>query len=1038
MRAAFNSVLNRTIQFIKSRNNSTVQDFLYWREFIYNSTIFFAMIVGLIAFTPTVYFSVLNDQRGVIIAYVAGYSWLCLSFFIKAIPFKVKAFITAYVFYVVGVLMLLSDDYYHTGLIWLFIFPILLSLIFNIRITALGIASNALAFLVLGFFFRYHPHSLPDKGWLDIVNAINFIVINAMTAFSISILLHGFSDALNKERAARNDFINEREKLSTVNISLQKEIAERRIIEENLKEGEARYRSVFENTGTATFLVDKELVIDMMNSEAERLCGFSSDEIARHKSFADFVAEYDRDRILSYHEMRKQGQLAPEKYEFDFMDRGHETKAVLARVSVMPGSETRIISLLDVTHIKQTSETLKSKEELLTLALETTSDGIWDWFIETGQAFFSSRYYTMLGFEPDELPQNIDTWKNLIHPDDRNAVFENIENQLKGGGEAFIVEFRARTKNGDWKWITEKGTVVERNGQGKPVRIIGTHVDVTDQKQILDSLLNSEKKYRTLYNNALVGMFSFRKSDARAVSINDFGCRMLGYGKPEDVIGIDILSKHYLNETQRSEMARQLLSEGEIYSNEIEIVRRDGSSSWVSLSMKLYENQDQIDCFFVDITRRKKAEDQLHNLMFYDQLTRLPNKEMFMNRLIIEIVRAHRRGQVFSVISLGLDNFKKINDMHGTKVGDKVLTEVGIILNETLRKDDLIARISGDHFMILLSDIGSTDDVMEIVKKIKESLTEPFAISNTIIKLTASMGVALYPLDGDSGEKLIKNSESAMFMAKETGKNSYIMFDQKMHDQTLKYFEIEEELRRAIEKDEFLAYYQPKVDQSGQLIGMETLIRWNSSRYGFVPPGEFIGIAERSGMIAEIGDIILRKACGQNKAWQERGFRPLKVAVNLSPYQFRSSELIRNIRLALDGSGLESQWLDLEITESGIMENENECIKRLNELHAMGISISIDDFGTGYSSLSKLKLYPIDTLKIDKSFVDDLPDDPHSVSITTSIIDLAFNLGFSVTAEGVENKKQLDFLVSKECGSFQGYYFYKPMPAEEFEKLLTK
>ncbi|HOO73522.1 MAG TPA: EAL domain-containing protein [Spirochaetota bacterium] len=1032
------NIIYRIDAYIKSHIESDEQDFQFWREYIFNYTIFSAVVIGLIAFIPTVYLAYYESQIYVVGIYITGYIWICLNFFSHVISFRIKALLTAFIFYCVGLVLILFSRHYQTGMIWLFIFPIVSSLLFSVKITVISFFINLTTLLLIGFSIHHKLIDIPCAYNTWLINTLNFLVINAITSLSISLLINSLKKLIHKENEARKHLADEHARLITANTSLQHEIAEKQAMQENLILEENRYRSVFENTGTATFLLDKNLIVSMMNSEAERLSGYSKSDAEGKLPFSRFISDPDLEKIRHHRASLKSKDQPSPLYEFDFIDRDRNIKSVSARISMITDTSNAIVSLHDITDIKQIRDTLKKKEELLTIALETTSDGIWDWFPQSGQTFFSSRFYTMLGYNPYELPQNYETWLNLIHPDDRDPVIESINSQLDDDADSFSIEFRSVTKNGELKWIAGKGTVVDRSPDRTPLRIVGTHVDITEQKQILDSLLNSEKKYRTLYNNALIGMFSFRRSDSSTITINEYACKMLGYSDPEEVIGRDIISGYYFSDEQKVEMSRQLLSEKEIYSNELQIKRKDGSPFWIILSMKLYESEDQIDCYFIDITRRKKAEEQLHNLMFYDQLTRLPNKEMFINRLAIEIVRAHRRSQVFSVISIGLDNFKKINDMHGTKIGDKILIEIGNIFNNTFRKDDLIARISGDHFMVLLSDIGSTDDVMDIVKKIREVLNEPFIINNTIIKLTASMGIALYPHDGDSGELLIKNSESAMFMAKESGKNSYIMYDQKMHDQVLKYFEIEEELRRAIDNDEFIAYYQPKVDSTGTLLGMETLIRWNSPRLGFVSPAEFIPIAERSGLIAEIGDIILQKACIQNKTWQHRGFMPLKVSVNLSPYQFRSAELIYKIRTALDISRLEARYLELEITESGIMENEKESIMRLNDLHSMGISISIDDFGTGYSSLSKLKLYPIDTLKIDKSFIDDLPHEASSVSITTAIIDLAYNLGFNVIAEGVETGEQVNFLVSKGCNAFQGYFFHRPMPGEEFEKLFLK
>lgn len=806
-------------------------------------------------------------------------------------------------------------------------------------------------------------------------------------------------------------------------------------VQEQTGISEKVYQTVVENSGTAIMLINKDRTVSLLNNEAYRLTGYSKDEMGESLKFDQLVASHDQGRISDYGRKRKNGKDAPKIYECDLISKKGEVKHVQVHIDMIPGTSRSIASIIDMSEILSTKDELRKKEEQLTIALETTSDGIWDWFPQTGQTYFSPRYYTMLGYEPWEFTQDVQSWVDLLHPDERRKTIKSIWDQL-AAGDTFSVEYRSREKSGGYRWILCKGTAISKNDAGEPLRVVGTQVDITDQKEMLEALLNSELKYRTLYNNAMVGMVTFHISDGMVIAINEQACAMLGYDNANEVIGSDLLQGHFYNDEERIVLEKEILELGEIVNQEIQLKRKNGNRFWAMVSIKLFKDEDRVDAIFIDVSRRKKAEEQLHNLMFYDQLTRLPNKEMFVNRLTIEIVRAQRRSQMFAVVCLGLDNFKKINEIYGPKTGDRVLYKIGSNVKASLRDDDMVARFLGDQFMILLSDIRTNDDVIDVVKKIVDVLSVPIVINNASLKLTASMGIVMYPNDGDSGEIIIKNSESAMFMAKDKGKNSYVMFDHKMHEQLLKHFAIEEELYNAIAHDEFLAYYQPKVNEQGKILGMETLIRWQSSRFGMVAPMDFIPIAERTGLIIDIGHIILRKACMENKKWQDMGLQKMPVSVNLSPYQFRSPALISMIKKILSETGLEAQWLELEITESGIIEHEQESVERLNEIHALGISVSIDDFGTGYSSLSKLKLYPVDTLKIDKSFVDDLPHDMQSAKIATSIISLAENLGFNVIAEGVENKEQVDFLVSKNCYTFQGYYFYRPMPSEEFEKLL--
>lgn len=445
----------------------------------------------------------------------------------------------------------------------------------------------------------------------------------------------------------------------------------------------------------------------------------------------------------------------------------------------------------------------------------------------------------------------------------------------------------------------------------------------------------------------------------------------------------------------------------------------------------------------LETERRHKAlvEHAIHQAL-HDSLTNLFNKEMFLTRLEVELMKGAKRrarGSRLAITCIGLDGFKKINDIYGTHIGDALLQQSANRLQNAIRTDDIVARFDGDKFMILFTDIASSDDVPFILRKIFSAFNDPFEVESESIRGSVSIGISLYPDDSHDEAALIKNAEEAMFNAKDRGRNSYQFFDRIMHDEMMRRSILEKDMIEAIKQDEFIAYFQPKVDRNGQIVGMESLIRWYCHRRkNYVAPMDFIPIAEKNGRIVDIGNNILLQSCIQNKKWIDAGYKPLRISVNLSVYQFRQKNLVIMIKEILKQTSLEPQYLDLEITESGILENEGENISKLNELHNMGISITIDDFGTGYSSLSKLKELPISALKIDKKFVDSLPFDTKSITIARSIIDLAHNLEFSVVSEGIENKDQFDFLVQHNCDEYQGYYFSKPVSSGEFEELLKR
>ncbi len=551
-------------------------------------------------------------------------------------------------------------------------------------------------------------------------------------------------------------------------------------------------------------------------------------------------------------------------------------------------------------------------------------------------------------------------------------------------------------------------------------------------------ILEEEERYRDLYENAIVGMITVQYPEGIISKMNGSAIGMLGCTREEyleSIAGKMKIKDLYCNPHDRTRFLEQLKKFGNASNLELQIRKTDGSTIWVETSAKFDKETNRAEAVISDITYRKNTEENLHRLTFYDSLTDLPNREMFVTKTHTEILKSLRKNKeiFFAVMCLGIDHFKKINEMHGTIFGDTVLKYIADRLQEIIRDDDVIARYEGDKFQILFSDIASSDDIIEIVRKTTLPFNDTIELKGISLNLTASIGICFYPDDGIDPETLLKNSETAMFTAKERGRNSYQIFNSKLNDELLDNIRLEQELHQAIRNSEFVPYFQPKVNHAGALQGMESLIRWNSPSRGIVNPFHFIPLVEKNGMINEIGRIMLRESCLMMKQWHDMGLPEVRVAVNISPAQFRQEKLIDMIRETIEETKLPPSSLELEITESGIMEDEDEAIRKLHALHEMGISISIDDFGTGYSSLSKLKDYPIDTVKIDKSFIDNLPGESRAETITTTIIDLAHNLGFKVVAEGIETVQQLSFLEQQKCDQYQGYFFSHPLPADEFE-----
>ncbi|WP_198118683.1 bifunctional diguanylate cyclase/phosphodiesterase [Massilia rhizosphaerae] len=440
-----------------------------------------------------------------------------------------------------------------------------------------------------------------------------------------------------------------------------------------------------------------------------------------------------------------------------------------------------------------------------------------------------------------------------------------------------------------------------------------------------------------------------------------------------------------------------------------------------------------------DITARKVTEQRVHHVAQHDVLTGLPNRSLLQDRLGQAVAYATRSGHQVWVMLIDLDRFKFVNDSMGHKAGDVLLMTVAARLRSSLRDTDTVARLSGDEFVVILSEHADQPLAPDIVQRVMDSVAQPVMLGTKEFFVTCSIGVAAFPSDGTPAENLIEHADIAMYRAKKLGRNNFQFYTPAMNEESLERVRIESALRNALDRDEFVLHYQPQVDlQTGRIVGMEALIRWKHPELGMVPPSRFIGIAEETGLIVPIGAWVMRAACAQNKAWQDAGLGKLRVAVNLSARQFSAADLVPGIEAVLNDTGLEPSCLELELTESLFMSDVTPAVELLHRMKSLGINLSIDDFGTGYSSFSYLSRFPIDVLKIDRSFVNDITHDANDAAIVASIIALAHNLRLSVIAEGVETAEQLDYLRHQGCDEMQGYYFSKPLPAHEFEQLLRQ
>ncbi|MEX3956626.1 EAL domain-containing protein [Trinickia sp. EG282A] len=575
------------------------------------------------------------------------------------------------------------------------------------------------------------------------------------------------------------------------------------------------------------------------------------------------------------------------------------------------------------------------------------------------------------------------------------------------------------------------------NGDGTVIGVLGSYTDTTDRKRS-DLALRLQSRALDASVNAIV--ITGPAEGGHVIEYaNPAFKRITGY-EPAEVIGHD---SRLLQRDDREQDGLVAIREGLAANREVSAVlrnyRKDGALFWNQLYVAPVPDTDGRITHHIgvinDVTELIRYQEQLEYQANYDSLTRLPNRILLRERL----QQSMARGIELAVVFVDLDGFKNVNDSLGHSVGDRLLGVVAERLARTVQAGDTVARHGGDEFVIVLTELVGDGALVKWMERVRAVISEPVMLDGTELYVGCSMGASLFPQDGEDVETLLKKADLAMYRAKDMGRNTFQLYQPEMNTSVGARLNLERRLRRALRDGEFLLHYQPQVDiGTGRIVGMEALVRWHDPEVGLVPPSAFIPVAEESGLIGPLSEWVLREACRQNKAWQDEGLPPARVSVNLSARQFQQRDIAKLVMSILEETGLEPRYLELELTESTIMRNAEEAVIMLNELHALGIGLAIDDFGTGYSSLSYLKRFPVDRLKIDRSFVSDIGDSSDDETITSAIIALAHSLDLQVIAEGVETAAQLDFLKARACHEMQGYYFARPMPQDAIPQLLER
>ncbi|HVY63948.1 MAG TPA: EAL domain-containing protein [Gammaproteobacteria bacterium] len=657
--------------------------------------------------------------------------------------------------------------------------------------------------------------------------------------------------------------------------------------------------------------------------------------------------------------------------------------------------------------------------------------------------FVSDGCERVTGYAPAELLLNGRvSYEEITHPDDRAWVRAAIRNAVVER-RRFDLEYRIRHADGSIRWVWERGIAV-RDAADRVVALEGIVEDVTARKQNEHALREAERRYRSLFDNAIEGIFR-TTPEGRYLDANPALARIYGFATPAELIETlqDIRCQLYVDPTRREEFMRIAKARGSISGFESQVYRKNGDVIWISENARAVLDHDgrvlHYEGTVEDITERHLYQARIEQQANYDTLTGLANRSLLNDRLEQAILQAASYGARLAVVFIDLDRFKYVNDSLGHDVGDRLLQGMAERFKACVREFDTVARLGGDEFVLLLNGQSGPDSVATILERVLESVAQPWRHGTREFEVTCSVGVALYPDDGNDAAALLKHADSAMYRAKEHGRNNFQFFTDDLNLLMKERFEIENNLRRALERGQFELHYQPRVDlKRRRVVACEALIRWRLTSGESVPPSKFIPVAEETGLIGPIGEWVLRTACLQNKRWQEAGLPPCVVSVNVSPRQFRREDFIATLKSALLDTGLNPAYLELELTENMVMHDGEQMIETLREIKRLGVQIAVDDFGTGYSSLSYLKRFPVDRLKIDRSFVGDIAADTDDAPIVRTIIALGHNLGLKVLAEGVETEAQLKFLTDNGCDEMQGYHFSKPVSAWRMRKLLAR
>ncbi len=960
------------------------------------------------------------------------------------------------------------------------------------------------------------------------------------------------------------------------------DITEQKKTQQDLIESEYRWKYALEGAGDGAWDSD-ELSQTMYYSKAwKEMLGYSEDEITdSYDEWESRVHPEDLEATLAAAQECLDGKTASFVCEYRSCCKDGSYKWVLDRGAVVSrsadGKPLRMIGTVsDISERKKNEQALLDSEYRWKFAIEGSGFGVWDVNVQTNEASYSKLWKEMLGYTDDDIMTNRQEWIKRIHPDDKEHVLNTGQAYLDGLADSYVVEYRLRCKDDSYKWMLSRGMIVSRSVDGKPVRMIGTQTDVTERKSaqlVLQKtrleLEDSHDKYKDLYEFSPIGYLSL-SSHGLITQLNWRASAMLGLERKHI---IDKRITQFIDENDKARWGRlfsdmKALEDGEELCFDLKFTLHNGVSFYANLNCLRTNNEDEktmlrialedvtmvkkseaelriaatafesqdglmitdVDsrimkvnkaftiitgytdaevvgntpailgsgrhdeaffaamwesihktgrwsgeiwnrrksgeifpenisitavkndvgivtnyvATFTDVSQMKAAAEEIQQLAFFDPLTHLPNRRLLMDRLKHALATSARSSRHGAVLFIDLDHFKVLNDSLGHDIGDLLLQQVAERLTACVREGDTVARLGGDEYVVVLEDLSeqgfeAAAQTETIAHKILESINQPYQLAEHLHHITPSIGITVFENHLISIEELLKQADIAMYQAKKAGRNALRFFNPQMQTSITARVALERELRKALDGKQFQLHYQIQVDNSGQALGAEALIRWVNPERGLVSPAQFIPLAEETGLIVPIGMWVLDKACAQIKAWHKNlHTRDLTLSINVSAKQFHQADFVAQVRAAVERHGIDPMQLKLELTESLLLENIEDTIVSMTALGDIGVQFSLDDFGTGYSSLQYLKRLPLFQLKIDQSFVRDIVTDSHDRSIVRTIIAMAQSLYLNVIAEGVETEEQRELLLSSGCKRYQGYLFGKPLPIKEFDAALKE